>query len=67
MLEFTRALYDLFVKNELSLSTSLMIMKTKPKKDAVSRTAAFVYSALENGSLFSNALRTCKVMTFDDV
>ena len=67
MLEFTRALYDLFGKEGISLSTSLMIMKAKPKQDVVSRAAASIYSALESGSLLSNAMRACKVLSFDDV
>ena len=67
MLEFTRTLYELFVKQELSLSQSLLIMRGKPKSDSVSRTAAYVYSALENGSLFSNALRASRNIIFDDV
>lgn len=67
MLEFTKALYELFVKEGLSLSASLMIMRAKPKTDSVSRAAAYIYSSLENGNLFSNALKTCKAVDFDDV
>ena len=67
MLEFTKALYELFVNQGLSLSQSLLIMRAKPNADGVSRAAASLYSALENGSLFSNALRACKAITFDDV
>ena len=67
MLEFTRALYELFVRQGLSLSQSLLVMRAKPKKDVVSRAAACVYAALESGSLFSNALRSCRVIIFDDV
>ena len=67
MLEFTKALYELFVKEGLSLSMSLMIMRAKPKKDSVSGAAAWIYSALENGSILSNAMKSCKVLAFDDV
>ena len=50
MLEFTKALYELFVVEGLSLSNSLMVMKAKPKADSVSKAAASVYSLLESGS-----------------
>lgn len=67
MLEFTKALYELFGKQNLSLSRSLWIMRAKPKADKVSRAAAEIYIALENGSLFSNALKKCHQLCFDDV
>ena len=67
MLEFTIMLYELFVIQGISLSKSLLIMSTKPKKNAVSRAAGIIYEALENGSYFSNALRTCGQINFDDV
>ena len=67
MLEFTRALYELFVKQGLGLSQSLLVMSKKPKKDGASRAALAIYSALEKGSYFSNALRTCGFIDFDDV
>ena len=67
MLEFTRALYDLYVKQGLSLSQSLLVMKGNPKSDMVSRAAEKIYEALENGSLFSNALKACHAVSFDDV
>ena len=67
MLEFTRALYELFGKKGIGLSKSLWIMKSKPKSDSVSRAAEEIYQALENGRLFSNALRSCTGIVFDDV
>ncbi len=67
MLEFTRALYELFIKQGLSLSQSLLIMKSKPKVDDVRRAADFLYTSLENGSLFSNALKSCRAICFNDV
>lgn len=67
MLEFTRALYELFVKEELPLSQSLLIMRSKPKKDCVKKAAAEIYASLENGSLFSNALKACGEISFDEV
>ena len=42
-------------------------MSRKPRQDAVSRATEALYKALENGSLFSNALRTCAAISFDDV
>ncbi len=66
MNEFTKALYELFVIEGIPLSMSLLIMKKKPKVNAVSKTAEFLYGALENGSLFSNALKSCTVIHFDD-
>lgn len=67
MLEFTRLLYELFVKQGIGLSRSLLLMSKKKKSDAVSRAAAGIYSALEKGSFFSNALRVCSAVSFDDV
>lgn len=67
MLDFTRALYELFVRQELPLSQSLMIMRAKPKSDYVRKAAAAIYISLEKGSLFSNALKACGEITFDDV
>lgn len=67
MLEFTKALYELFVKQSNTLFQSLAIMRAKPKADRVSRTADSIIQALEGGSLFSNALRACNVISFDDV
>ena len=43
MLEFTKALYELFVIQKLSLSQSLLIMRSKPKRDSVSRAAFSLY------------------------
>ena len=65
--EFTDVLFELFVKQNLSLSQSLLIMSRKPKKDKVRGAAEIIYSALENGSLFSSALRNCENIKFDDV
>ncbi len=67
MLEFTKALYELFIRQGLTLTQSLLIMRAKPRKDRVSRAAASIYAALENGSLFSNALKVCKDCSFDPV
>ena len=67
MLEFTRVLYELFIKQSHTLTQSLLIMKAKPKPDRVSRTAEAIYTSLENGSLFSNALKICNVISFDEV
>ncbi len=66
MLEFTKALYELFVIQGISLSKSLFIMKSKPKQNAVSRAAGMLYFSLETGSLFSNALKACTEISFDD-
>ena len=53
--EFTEVLYELFVRQNLSLSHSLLIMSRKPKKDRVKLAAETIYSALERGSDFSSA------------
>ena len=65
--EFTEVLYELFVRQNLSLSHSLLIMSRKPKKDRVKFAAESIYSALENGSVFSSALKTCEYVRFNDV
>ncbi len=66
MREFTVALYELFVRQNLGLSQSLLIMSRKPRRDSVSRAAGTIYSALEKGNLFSNALKVCGAVSFDD-
>jgi len=66
MKEFTAALYELFVSQNISLSQSLLIMSRKPKKDCVSRAASLIYASLENGSIFSNALKACGAISFDE-
>lgn len=63
---FTEVLFELFVKQNIALSDSLLIMSNKPKKDKVSQAAKSLYSALENGSLFSNALKSCREICFDE-
>ena len=65
--EFTEVLYELFVRQNLSLSHSLLIMSRKPKKDRVKLAAEAIYSALERGSVFSSALKICDEVRFDDV
>ena len=65
--EFTEVLYELFVRQNLSLSHSLLIMSRKPKKDRVKLAAEAIYSALERGSVFSSALKICDAVRFDDV
>ena len=67
MLEFTKALYELFVRQNNTLSQSLLIMKSKPRSNRVSRAADFILTSLENGSLFSNALKSCPDIAFDDI
>lgn len=67
MREFTVALYELFVRQNVGLSESLLIMREKPRKDCVSRAAAAIYASLEKGSIFSNALKTCGAISFDDI
>ena len=65
--EFTEVLYELFVRQNLSLSHSLLIMSRKPRKDNVKFASEAIYSALERGSVFSSALKTCEFVRFDDV
>lgn len=64
---FTDALFNLFVRQGLGLSDSLLIMSRKPKSDKISRAAAYVYAELENGNLFSNALKSCSFIAFNEV
>ena len=64
--KFTDALYELFVRQQLSLSQSMQIISKKPGNDAVKRAALLIYSSLEAGNLFSNALRTCSEIRFDE-
>ena len=67
MLEFTRMLYELFVRQGIGLSKSLLFMSKKKKQDSVSKAAAGIYNALEKGSYFSNALKICSAVNFDEV
>ena len=67
MKNFTDALFELFVRQGIGLSDSLQIMSKKPKADKVSRAAGFVYDSLENGNLFSNALKSCRFIEFNEV
>lgn len=67
MLKFTKMLYELFVIQKNSLSKSLLIMSMKPKKDPVSKAADYIFCALAKGSFFSNALKTCSAINFDEV
>jgi len=41
-------------------------MSSKPKKDVVSRASQELYFAMENGSLFSNSLKICRSLFFDE-
>ncbi len=75
MKEFTDALFELFVKQNIELAASLLIMSKGRKKGGFSvtggkrelRAAAYIYECLENGNLFSNSLKTCPVISFDAV
>ncbi len=66
MLEFTKILYELFVKQDNSLSKSLQFMSERTKVDGTVKAAREIYKALEKGSFFSNALKTCKSIQFDE-
>ena len=65
--EFTDCLYELFVRQNIELCESLRIMSGKPKKDKISKAAMYILGLLENGTLFSNALKTCAFIEFDKV
>lgn len=67
MLEFTKMLYELLVLQQMTLSKSLLIMSSKPKSDCVSKAAKEIAAALEAGSFFSNALKKCHSIAFNDV
>lgn len=66
--EFTRELADLYVVQNIGLSESLRIMKHKGLKKSckISKTADYLLNCLENGNLFSNGLKTCPFINFDD-
>lgn len=66
MLEFTKMLYELFVIQQMTLSKSLLVISSKPKSDCVSKAAKEIVAALEDGSFFSNALKRCHAIAFDD-
>lgn len=65
---FTSELADLYVKEGLGLSESLKIMmhKSRGRRNQISRTAEYLFNCLEEGSLFSNAFKTCPFINFDD-
>lgn len=65
MKEFTDVLYELFVRQKLELTACLLIMGRKESK--VAKAASYIYECLENGNLFSNSLKTCSSILFDDV
>lgn len=66
MEKFTKELCDLFVNKKLPLTECLKIMAKKPA-GKVKKAAEYVYSVIEKGELFSNALKTCPYISFDNV
>ena len=78
MAEFTSVLYDLFVRQGLELAACLLIMSRRnvklpgqyrnmSGKRKITGAAQYLYESLENGNLFSNSLKTCRFISFDEV
>ena len=79
MAEFTSVLFDLFVKQGIELAACLLIMSRSSNRAPghiagrrfgnrkVALAAHYLYEALENGNLFSNSLKTCRYISFDEV
>lgn len=71
--KFTKILYELVVEKEISLQDSLKIISKKSKKinfcklDVIEKTAKFIINELLCGNSFSNALRRCVFIHFDDI
>jgi len=66
MEKFTKELCDLFVKQNITLSESLYIMSHKPK-GKTKKAAEYIYSSICQGIPFSNSLKTCPFIKFDNV
>lgn len=66
MERFTKELCDLYVKQSLTLEASLRIMGNKAK-GRVMQTANYLIRELEKGNLFSNALKLCPYISFDQI
>lgn len=66
MEKFTRELCDLYVNKNVPLEECLRLMANKPY-GSVKKAALHIYSSIGNGDLFSNSLRTCPNINFDDV
>lgn len=71
--KFTKELYDLYVCDELNIADSLRLIRDKPlrravgEKGRIQKTASFLYENLEKGNLFSNGIKNCPYIKFDDV
>lgn len=70
--KFTKVLYELLVDKELSLKSSLEIVAGKISNIHFSRTgtekiASYVLEEMLSGASFSNSLRKCPYVNFDDV
>lgn len=66
--EFTRRLDELYVQQKLDLSEALKIMfhRKNKHKSQIMKAAEYLYRQLELGNPFSNSLRTCPFINFDD-
>ena len=65
--KFTDSLYELYAGRGLSLIESLEIIagRTGERQNPVKRAAQEILSSLSDGSLFSNALKSCISLNFD--
>lgn len=66
--EFTKKLDELYVQQKLDLSEALKIMfhRKSRHKTQTEKSAEYLYMQLELGNPFSNSLRTCPFINFDD-
>lgn len=65
MEKFTRILCELFVKQNLSLVQSLRLM-TRKSNGKIKQASVYLMEALESGVAFSNALKKCPFIEFDN-
>lgn len=65
VLIFTRTLYEICVKQKISLIRTLEIMSNGNKHKEIKQTADFLLSELKKGTLFSNALLKNESIIFD--
>lgn len=64
---FTKMLYELVVEKQLGLKESLEIISKSSCKSGESKTATFLLEEILKGGSFSNSLRKCPYVNFDDV
>lgn len=69
MAEFTSVLFDLFVRQGIELAACLLIMSRNHRRASrrIMLASDYLYKELEKGNLFSNSLKTCRYISFDEV